>query len=523
MNIKLFFIKPQEDTQFSQKVQNLFLFLPDEINENLQKIDLIDTSCKIDCHSHNIQPMQECERDFFSAYPRLIGHALTHINICQQVVLDNLDGCFVFENNIDVSDLINLLISNPDISEESDFINLSVGKDLSCYYLSRLGAKKILKIKQNPAILNLKSYYSEHFDSDSAICRASVFFEFCSNPRVQSNYRLNTLHIKLVKNSFKSIYYPKTLPKKNDFNVEFWKKKPTITACICTYGNYSSCRNTVLSLVQQTMPTKDYKILILDNFPTTNLSESKRQNLRELISLCNLFKHCEYSNCSTEGLSQLRNIGWQKCDTDLIFYIDDDAVANFDILENLANKFVQFPNLGVCGGKVSPKWNAKRPDWLTDDLLKFLSIQLSESKDLLITQDAKEYILGTNMCFRVDVLKANHGFSNLLGRRRDILLGGEEDELISRIQKKYKSLYSADCEVHHIISEERLCKSWFLKRAAWQIITNHFILGESSSDTGALVSFLKKNKKLLFEDEENDTEFKSKLSYVQLLTHYLLS
>lgn len=534
MKFKVFFINSKEKKINWIKVYNLMSLLPSEFSDCLQRVELADTGCKLDLVSLNdtsclssfqikdIQPLTYEESLFFSNFPALIGHSATHLEIWNNVVEEDLDSCIIAESDIDISDLIIFLMSNPDFKENQDLIHLGKLKVPSnCYYLSNLGAKKLLSIHENPSILNLDEYYSESACKQSIICRTSKFLELCSGENIPFNYRVRSSHNFYVKDYLNPLDYNlEGIDAKSLLdNFEFWKKNLSITACICTYGNYDLCRNSLMALSQQTKLKAEYKILVIDNCP---LEKRDQEEFGKLQKMCDMIENCSLETINLVGLSEARNFAIQRCDTDLICYLDDDAIADYRLLQNFCEKFEKFPTVGVCGGRVLPKFRGDRPEWLSDDLLKFLSIELSNEENKILTQDCDEIIVGANMCFRLDALKKTGNFKTSLGRNGDILLGGEEDELITRINKEYHALYSADCLVEHLISEERLCQDWFIKRSVWQIITNQFVLGSKKIDRDQLMHFLDKRKEVFF-GESTDFSLKDKLTYVQILTLFLIS
>ena len=519
MNFKIFFICQEQSNSYKDAL-NLFDLLPDEIKNSLEKVELIDTLNVVDlAHNslQNITPISKEQSISFSTNPQLIGLCQTHINIWRKVAEQELDFCFVIEENVNFSDFLTLLLSNPDIPEKLDFVNFTSTDFLSsaCYYISNRGAKKLISIHEDPKLLNWDIFYENNFTKNSIKCGHLKFIEYCTLEKVGFHYRINFINKDLIR------YHPKNYKKIED-NFEFWKKDLSITSCICTYGNYESCRETLLSLIQQTISDDKNKIFIIDNFPINQIDGERSEHFKKLKSLCDLYDHCEYIHTPTSGLSESRNIAIDKCTTDLIFYTDDDAIANFDILENFKSKFLKFQNLAVCGGKVAPKWISERPDWLNDNLLKFLSIQNSDSKNVILTEESEEYIVGTNMCFRTSILKKSEGFNAALGRRGKILMSGEEDELLSRLKQNYICVYSSDCLVYHKIFPERLEENWFIKRCAWQLISNKFVLGQQHSYPEELEIFLNQNKDKLFEKNLDSKSFSEKLSYIQLLLEYLL-
>ena len=93
-----------------------------------------------------------------------------------------------------------------------------------------------------------------------------------------------------------------------------------------------------------------------------NYYSNKRQNSESM--LCDS-KPClkVVLNEGIEGLSETRNVGINTATGDIIAFIDDDAVAKADWLENLVNPFRE-GNIMAVGGMALPVWpQDKCPFW----------------------------------------------------------------------------------------------------------------------------------------------------------------
>ena len=192
----------------------------------------------------------------------------------------------------------------------------------------------------------------------------------------------------------------------------------------------------------------------------------------------------------------------------------------------MVSKF-KSPQIGVVGGKVSPDWGElTRPSWLSDQQLGNLSMCDFSEKDLLLKDSQSPiWLVGANICFRAEYARDAGGFNQSLGRKggTSTLLSGEEGDLVRKIQKNHYALYTPDCEILHRVDESRLNQSWFVKRNAWQEVSN--IIGGPSwiGEAQDLSEVVKNNMHLIFEEAKSHTDFDLKCKIILYLTHLLLN
>src|SRR6185437_15263793 len=96
----------------------------------------------------------------------------------------------------------------------------------------------------------------------------------------------------------------------------------TITAAICTYKRSSQAMQAIRSLLDQTLARARYRILVVETPPSDG----------RLTSYVAEFPDGAVEACViTEpvlGVSHARNTALRSCTTDLIAFLDDDALAS---------------------------------------------------------------------------------------------------------------------------------------------------------------------------------------------------
>jgi hypothetical protein len=172
----------------------------------------------------------------------------------------------------------------------------------------------------------------------------------------------------------------------------------------------------------------------------------------------------------------------------LIAYLDDDAIASPDWLENLRNAFDLFgARAGAAGGPVDPIWQKDRPAWLPDDLLSALTVV--DWGGSLRALGEGQWIAGANMAFRTHAVRDAGAFSTGLGRvgAGSVLLSNEEIEILAKLSSAgFCTIWAPGARVRHLVGRERLQQSWLRKRYAWQAVSDFISSqGKSAIDSNA--------------------------------------
>lgn len=250
-----------------------------------------------------------------------------------------------------------------------------------------------------------------------------------------------------------------------------------ISAIICTFNRSSYLQKAVQSLIDQTLETSEYEILVVDNGSVDNTRQVVDEQLKVVGNLHYIYE-------PKIGLSQARNTGWKAARGEYIAYLDDDAIATTDWLATLLHDFQNItPQPGCIGGKIDPIWEIERPSWLPDKLLPYLTILDWSHKLILI--DESQYVAGANISFTRQALDLVNGFQPKFGRKGKNLLSNEELVVQNQIRRQGLAVYyDPQAVVRHHITADRLQQSWFIRRTYWQGISRAFlIVSEQSPST----------------------------------------
>jgi hypothetical protein len=130
--------------------------------------------------------------------------------------------------------------------------------------------------------------------------------------------------------------------------------------------------------------------------------------------------------------------------------------------------------VAILGGDVLPIWEGGRPEWLNDYMLRPLSAGLMWSTEARLLRPG-EWLIEVNSAYRRGPLAQVGGFPERLGRIGDLLLSG--DGAINLLIQRAGHLlyYDPAILVQHHISESRVTKDWFRRRAFWQGVTMNLL------------------------------------------------
>ena len=250
-----------------------------------------------------------------------------------------------------------------------------------------------------------------------------------------------------------------------------------VSVIVCTYNRAEYLKNCLDSLLKQTC--NNIEVIVVNGSGDNNTEEVLKDYPFKVIE-----------GQDRIGLSVARNIGIDSAKGEIVAFIDDDAVADNDWLEELSKCYTEKEIVSV-GGRIEPIWHKEKPDWYTERLNVYLSLlDLSQEAGQIVFPDMP---FGCNMSFRRNVFKEIGYFNPSLGRSPSRFLSYEETELYKRIDKKgYTTMYNPKAVVYHQINASRLTKDYFNKRAYWDGIS-YAIFHKHNYNTNYLFRMIAKN------------------------------
>ncbi len=252
---------------------------------------------------------------------------------------------------------------------------------------------------------------------------------------------------------------------------------PSVSVIICSYTlqRWEALLDAVASVGRQTRAPLE-TIVVIDH--DCELLERATAALPDAHVMENTGEH---------GLSDARNTGVMAANSEIVAFLDDDAIADDNWLKELARVYDD-PNVVGAGGVATPRWeDGTAPRWLPEEF--YWTIGCSYRG--LPTQTAPiRNPIGANMSFRRAVFARIEGFSSGIGRVGTTPLGCEETELSIRVRRTYPGgvvLHVPAARVEHTVPAERLSWSYFRSRC-WAEGLSKALVTEEVGSTDALSS-----------------------------------
>ena len=130
---------------------------------------------------------------------------------------------------------------------------------------------------------------------------------------------------------------------------------PRFSIVVPTYNRSASLQRMLLSLADQTLPSSDFEVIVVDDGSSDQTPETLRE-LRVPYALRTLRQ-------ANQGPGAARNLGVQQAQSDLILFLDDDTVPAPDLLEQHLRVHADNADAVVIAPMVPPKdW--PRPAWI---------------------------------------------------------------------------------------------------------------------------------------------------------------
>jgi glycosyltransferase involved in cell wall biosynthesis len=231
----------------------------------------------------------------------------------------------------------------------------------------------------------------------------------------------------------------------------------SVVICAYTLERWDQLKAAVDSVVAQTRPAREI-FVVIDNNEGLRVTATREISGAKVVP-----------NMLTPGLSGGRMTGARLASAPVVAFLDDDAIAEPDWLEELLAAYRDERALGA-GGLIEPLWAAKPPRWFPHEFHWVIGCTYS---GMPIRDGRIRNVIGANMSVRADVLHRTGGFTTRLGRRtggaltKGIAESCEETEFCIRAARLYPEGYWAyrpRARVRHRVSAQRMTWHYFVRR-----------------------------------------------------------
>ncbi len=173
------------------------------------------------------------------------------------------------------------------------------------------------------------------------------------------------------------------------------------------------------------------------------------------------------SNVQERGLSGARNCGVAEATGSVIAFLDDDATAASDWLDNLLQPYEHDEVLGV-GGWIEPDWEAVAPGWFPAEFLWTVGCTY---RGIPTCAAPVRNLIGCNMSFRRTAFANSASFRSGIGRVESKPLGCEETEFCIYLHQRYPDMvlmYQPTAKVKHHVPNTRANLAYFVRRCFFE-------------------------------------------------------
>jgi glycosyltransferase involved in cell wall biosynthesis len=231
----------------------------------------------------------------------------------------------------------------------------------------------------------------------------------------------------------------------------------TISVIIPTYNRATLLELTINSFLQVDYPQDKIEIIISDN----NSSDGTKEVVSRIIEKEGTSR-IRYVFEPRQGVHYARNTASFLAKFEILYFTDDDMIADINIFNEINNTFIFDNNIGAVTGKVLPIWEVSPPSWISKHCNNYLLSLLNPKYDFLISESL-DYLYSCHQAIRKDVFFKAEGFNPEY--TKDKYMGDGESGLNNKIKTLgYKFGYNGKSLIYHMIPSSRFTQSYLNKR-----------------------------------------------------------
>jgi len=232
---------------------------------------------------------------------------------------------------------------------------------------------------------------------------------------------------------------------------------PCVSVIIPTYNRSSLLKQTIESFLIQSYPHELYEIIVADN----NSSDDTKQII--IKHFANQEVSVKYLFEKRQGVHYARNSAAMIAKGEILYFTDDDMIADQNLLSELVSLLCKYPDVGCATGLILPRFFKPIPQWVEKYMWNGL-LSLTERdkpEELIISKN--DMVYSCHQAIRRDVFFKAGGFNpeNTAG----VWIGDGETGLNIKIKKLgYKFGYTSKSIIYHIIPPERMTQAYLNRR-----------------------------------------------------------
>ncbi len=234
-----------------------------------------------------------------------------------------------------------------------------------------------------------------------------------------------------------------------------------LSIIICSYNRASYISDALTSLYCQSAGLNAFEVIIVDNNSTDNTKE-----VYTIWRQTNTNGQFTFISETKQGASFARNMGATIAKGEWVCFMDDDAVATPNYVENILKHIQNKPDAVGFGGRIIPKYIPAEPKWMSYYVSSLVGN--FDYAPIACAFENGKYPLESNMIVKKTVYDQIGGFNvNLPGVVGTLRIGGEGKELFYKILALgHKIYYDPSICIHHVVEVKKLSSEYMYRVAS---------------------------------------------------------
>ena len=234
-----------------------------------------------------------------------------------------------------------------------------------------------------------------------------------------------------------------------------------LSIIICSYNRANYIGEALDALYHQTASLDEFEVLVIDNNSTDGTPEVFAQWRTSHPN-----GQFYYQTETKQGASYARNTGSRLANGEWLCFIDDDAVAANNFVENIHRHIQAYPDRIGFGGRIIPRYVPSEPKWMSYYVSSMVG-NFDYAPTACAFKDGK-YPLESNMVVNKKIFDLIGGFNTMLpGVVGTLRIGGEGKDLFYKIMALGNSIYyDPSIIVKHVVEVKKLTKEYLYRVAS---------------------------------------------------------
>ena len=235
--------------------------------------------------------------------------------------------------------------------------------------------------------------------------------------------------------------------------------RPFVSVIIPTYNRSALLQQTVDTFVSQTYPSDRWELILVDN-------DSIDDTPRVIERLAAADSRIRALSEPRRGAHFARNTGALAARGSVLYFTDDDMLADQALLEQIVEGFDADSKVASVTGKVLPRWDTEPPVWVLEHCRNAL-LSLNDLGEALIISDDDPGVFSCHQAVLRDVFVEAGGFNP--DTNAGLFTGDNETGLNIKIRNLgFRFAYVGMAVTHHMIPASRMTQTYLNSRMADQ-------------------------------------------------------